>query len=229
MEHRRKINWKVWFLVFFFLAGIGFILAQRQKPTEPEYAGDPWTEVDKNKPSFTREEIADQAFETYSPLDKQGRAGEAICCLGPELMPTEPRGSIAGIKPTGFQQAKYPDVIGEDPPYLYNRCHLVAYRLSGENANVCNLITGTRYFNVTGMQPWESKVAAYIERTGNHVMFRVRPDFRGKELVARGVEMEAYSVEDQGKGISFHVYVFNVQPGIEIDYKTGYSKIDSEG
>lgn len=226
MKLRSKQNWKIWLVLFLLLTGIGFILSQREKPEPLEYTGEAWTEMDENKPSFTREEITDRAFESYSPLDKLGRAGEALCCLGQELMPDAPRGSIAGIKPTGFQQAKYPGVIDEDPPYLYNRCHLVAYRLSGENANVCNLITGTRYFNVSGMQPWESKVASYIERTGNHVMYRVRPDFHGKELVARGVEMEAYSVEDQGKGVSFHIYVYNVQPGIEIDYRTGHNRLE---
>ncbi|MBR2263770.1 MAG: DNA/RNA non-specific endonuclease [Firmicutes bacterium] len=226
MKHRSKQSWKIWLVIFLLLAGIGFLLSQRPKPVEMQYTGAAWDEVDKGKPSFTKEEITDRAFESYSPLDKLGRAGEALCCLGPELMPEGPRGSIAGIKPTGFQQAKYPGVIDEDPPYLYNRCHLVAYRLSGENANVCNLITGTRYFNVSGMQPWESKVASYIERTGNHVMYRVRPDFHGKELVARGVEMEAYSVEDQGKGVSFHIYVYNVQPGIEIDYRTGHNRLE---
>ena len=224
MRLRNQQKWKIWILVFFFLAGIGFILAQRPKQAAMEYTGDAWEAMDGNKPSFTREEITDKAFESYSALDGLGRAGEAFCCLGPELMPTEPRGSIAGVKPTGFQQAKYPGVIDEDPPYLYNRCHLVAYRLAGENANARNLITGTRYLNVEGMQPWETQVASYIERTGNHVLYRVRPDFHGRELVAHGVEMEAWSVEDRGEGISFHIYVFNVQPGILIDYRTGYSR-----
>ena len=149
-----------------------------------------------------------------------GRCGEAFACIGEEIMPTEERGVIGQIKPSGWQMAKY-DIV--DGKYLYNRCHLIGYQLSGENANERNLITGTRYMNIEGMLPFENMVADYIKETGNHVLYRVTPIFKDNELVARGVQMEARSMEDDGEGICFHVYVYNVQPGITIDYATGKS------
>ena len=157
--------------------------------------------------------------------------GAAFACLGKELMPTEERGAIGQVKPSGWQTVKYDSVDGK---YLYNRCHLIGYQLSGENANERNLITGTRYMNTEGMLPFENLVAAYIRETGNHVMYRVTPVFEGAELLSRGVLMEAYSVEDGGEGISFHGFVYNRQPGIEISYADGKSRLtqgaaDEEG
>lgn len=182
--------------------------------------------LNDNKPYFTDEEITTEAYESYSKLDSYGRCGPAMACLSREMMPKSPREEIGMIKPTGWHTVKYPDQIADR--YLYNRCHLIAWCLSGENANERNLITGTRYMNVQGMLPYEEQVANYLERTGNHVMYRVTPDFDGKNLLASGVLMEAYSVEDQGKGICFCVYCYNVQPGIEIDYRTGESRVDTK-
>ncbi len=192
----------------------------------PEYSGQPYAEINGNVPFFTAEEITAEAFEQYSELDELGRCGEAYSCVGKEIMPTEERGEIGHIKPSGWVQAKYFGVVDSEPPYLYNRCHLIAFCLAGENDNEKNLITGTRYMNVEGMLPWETRVADYIDRTGNHVLYRVTPDFRGEELVARGVLIEAYSVEDSGAGICFNVYCYNVQPGIVIDYMTGESWVE---
>lgn len=189
-----------------------------------KYSGQPYVEINDNIPFFTSNELTTETFEKYSSLDDLGRCGVAYACVGKEIMPTEERGEIGHIKPSGWKQAKYFGVVNSEPPYLYNRCHLIAYCLSGENANEKNLITGTRYMNVEGMLPWESKVASYVDDTGNHVIYRVTPDFRGDELVARGVMIEAYSVEDNGQGICFNVYCYNVQPGIVIDYMTGESR-----
>lgn len=177
--------------------------------------------IDNNEPSFTEAEMATESFETYSELDSLGRCGVAYANIGRELMPTEERGSIGMIKPSGWQTIKYENVDGK---YLYNRCHLIGYQLTGENANEKNLITGTRYMNVQGMLPFEDEVADYVRETGNHVLYRVTPDFQGDNLVVSGVEMEAKSVEDQGAGVSFHVYVYNRQPGIWIDYANGDSQ-----
>jgi DNA-entry nuclease len=188
----------------------------------PSYSGSPYIELHGNKPLFTEEEYTTESFETYADLDKLGRCGTAYACVGTELMPTEERGAIGHVKPTGWHTVKYNDLI--DGNYLYNRCHLIAYELSGENANEKNLITGTRYMNIQGMLPFENEVAAYVKKTQNHVLYRVTPVFEGKNLVASGVTMEAYSVEDSGEGICFYVYVYNVQPGIEIDYATGESR-----
>lgn len=186
-----------------------------------------FTVIAENIPSFTEKEITTEAYECYSELDELGRCGVAEACIGEELMPTEERGNIGMAKPTGWQTVKYDCVDGK---YLYNRCHLIGYQLTGENANEKNLITGTRYLNVEGMLLFENMVADYIEETGNHVMYRVTPVFEGDNLLATGVKMEAYSVEDEGEGIQFHVFCYNVQPGIEIDYQTGYSwEADSEG
>ena len=184
----------------------------------PAYSGTPYTEVNGNKPYFTEADLTTQSFETYSELDSLGRCGVAYANVGQDLMPTEPRGEIGAVKPTGWHLVKYDNVDGK---YLYNRCHLIAYMLAAENANPQNLITGTRYLNVTGMLPFENEVADYVHSTGNPCMYRVTPFFKGDELVARGVEMEAESVKDQK--ISFHVFVYNIQPGIEIDYTTGNS------
>ena len=176
-----------------------------------------------NVPGFTKEELTSKSYETYSPLDRLGRCGVAQACVGTDLMPTEERGSIGSVKPTGWQTVKYDCVDGK---YLYNRCHLIGYQLSGENANKENLITGTRYMNVDGMLPFENMVADYVKETGNHVLYRVTPIYDGDNLVAGGVQMEALSVEDGGEGICFNVYVYNCQPGVSIDYATGESQLD---
>lgn len=181
--------------------------------------------VNENVPQFEENEITTESFETYSDLDDLGRCGPAIACIGKDIMPTEERGAIGQVKPSGWQIAKY-DIV--DGKYLYNRCHLIGYQLSGENANEKNLITGTRYMNMEGMLPFENMVAAYIEETDNHVMYRVTPIFTENNLLADGVQMEAFSVEDNGKGISFNVFVYNMQPGIEINYLDGKSKLESE-
>ena len=145
--------------------------------------------------------------------------------LDREMMPKEERSEIGSIKPSGWKQNKYPGIVDSDPPYLYNRSHLIAYALTGQNANELNLITGTRHFNAVAMLPYELKVMRYLDHSDNHVLYRVTPYFKAKELVARGVEMEAYSVEDNGDGVCYHVFVYNVQPGIEIDYMTGENKL----
>ena len=182
----------------------------------PEYTDKIYTEINNNIPYFEESEHTTKAFENYSQLDSLKRCGVAYANICKEIMPTEKRGDISNVKPTGWKQAKY------DGKFLYNRCHLIGYQLAGENANELNLITGTNYFNVEGMLPFENKVAEYIEKNNNnHVLYRVTPDFKGDNKVASGVEMEAYSVEDNGRGISFNVYVYNVQPGITINYQTG--------
>lgn len=212
-------------LVVVMLYGILLLLAKKpviSLDDIPPYDGEAYIEVNGNIPFFTEEELLIESYEAYSGLDILGRCGEAVGCLSQELMPTEERGEIGMVKPSGWQSVKYPEEI--EDVYLYNRCHLIAWCLSGENANEENLITGTRYMNVEGMLPFENLVANYIDRTNHHVMYRVTPIFRGTNLVADGVLMEAYSVEDEGKGICFCVYCYNVQPGIEIDYQTGKSR-----
>lgn len=188
----------------------------------PGYAGEPYVVLADNVPGFTEEDLTTESYERYSPLDSLGRCGQAVACVGQDLMPTEERGAIGQVKPTGWHTVKYDLVDGK---YLYNRCHLIGYQLSGENANERNLITGTRYLNVTGMLPFENMVADYVRETNNHVLYRVTPQFDGDDLLAKGVELEALSVEDQGEGISFHVLCYNVQPGVEIDYATGESRL----
>ena len=192
----------------------------------PEYSGEPYVVLENNEPSFTQEEMETIPSEEYSPLDLLGRCGTAVARVGLETMPTEERGEIGQVKPSGWQTVRYNGLV--DGNYLYNRCHLIGFQLTGENANEENLITGTRYLNVEGMLPFENLVADYVEETGNHVLYRVTPEFQGDELVARGVLMEARSVEDDGEGISFCVFVYNVQPGIEIDYATGDSRLAGE-
>lgn len=188
------------------------------------YAGQPYIAVNGNIPYFSEEDLTAQSFESYSELDALGRCGTAYASIGLELMPTEERGNIGQLKPSGWHLIKYDIVNGK---YLYNRCHLIGYQLSGENANEKNLITGTRYLNVEGMLPFENMVADYVKETENHVLYRATPVFEGDNLLASGVLMEAESVEDKGEGILFCVYVYNVQPGILIDYATGESSPDS--
>lgn len=191
----------------------------------PEYTDSPYVVINDNEATFTEEEMTEEAFEEYNELDELGRCGETYANICVELMPTENRGNISSVKPTGWQTAEY-DIV--DGNYLYNRCHLIGYQLAGENANENNLITGTRYCNVEGMLPFENMVADYVEETQNHVLYRVTPIFEEDNLVASGVHMEAKSVEDDGEGIEFNVYCYNVQPGIEIDYATGESWLSDE-
>lgn len=189
----------------------------------PSYDSKPYTKVNNNKPFFKDYEIIGGSFEYYSNLDEFGRCNVAMASVGTDIMPTEPRESISSVKPTGWINVPY-DIV--DGRYLYNRCHLIGFQLTGENANKRNLITGTRYMNVDGMLPFENMVDDYIEKTGNNVMYRVTPVFTNNNLVADGVLLEAYSVEDNGKGICFCIYCYNVQPGIFIDYATGKSKLN---
>lgn len=186
----------------------------------PEYSGNPYVELNGNVPYFTDEELSTTAFELYSELDSLGRCGACYANVCKEIMPTEERGSIGMVKPTGWHTVKY-DCITDR--YLYNRCHLIGYQLAGENANEKNLITGTRYLNVDGMLPFENEVADYVDETDNHVLYRVTPVFSDDNLVASGVIIEAKSVEDKGAGVQFNVYCYNVQPGISIDYIDGQS------
>ena len=189
----------------------------------PEYSGKAYVAINGNDPTFSTAELTTTSYEKYSSLDKLGRCGTAIASVGKDIMPTEERGSIGDVKPTGWHTVKYDNIDGK---YLYNRCHLIGYQLTGENANTKNLITGTRYLNIEGMLPFENMVADYVEETGNHVAYRVTPIFEGNNLVASGVQMEGYSVEDNGDGICFNVYCYNVQPGITINYATGESSLE---
>lgn len=191
----------------------------------PAYSGSPYVAINNNVPYFTDNELTQTSYEYYSPLDSLGRCGVTVACVGQDLMPTEERGEIGSVKPTGWQTIKYDCVDGK---YLYNRCHLIGFQLSGENANTQNLITGTRYMNVDGMLPFENMVADYVKETNNHVMYRVTPIFDGNNLVANGVLMEAYSVEDSGSGVMFNVFCYNVQPGVVIDYATGNSSAEQQ-
>lgn len=186
--------------------------------TIPEYSGEAYVAINGNEPDFAETDLTTESYEFYSELDHLGRCGVTVACLGQDLMPTEDRESISHVKPSGWVQGQYDFVDGKS---LYNRCHLIGFQLAGENANEKNLITGTRYMNTIGMLPFENMVADYIKETDNHVMYRVTPIYDGDNLVASGVQMEGYSVEDEGDGIYFNVYVYNVQPGVEIDYATG--------
>ncbi len=192
----------------------------------PKYSGSPYTQVNDNWPYFSTDNLPTESFEYYSELDKLGRCGVCVANVGQDIMPTAERGSIGMIKPSGWHTVKYNDLI--DGNYLYNRCHLLGYQLTGENANEKNLITGTRYLNVQGMLPFENMIADYVISTANHVLYRVTPIFEGDNLVATGVLMEAYSVEDSGDGIRFNVFCHNVQPGIDIDYRTGESELSEQ-
>lgn len=188
----------------------------------PEFSNSPYVILNENQPNFSVSELVTKSYEKYSELDALGRCGVAIACVGIDIMPTEDRESIGSVKPSGWQSVKY-DIV--DGKYLYNRCHLIGFQLTGENANKLNLITGTRYMNVEGMLPFENMVADYVKETDNHVLLRVTPVFDGNNLVASGVIMEAYSVEDNGEGICFNVYIYNAQPGITINYATGESAL----
>ena len=187
----------------------------------PEYSGEPYIVLNNNKPDFDEEYFTTESFETYSDLDSLGRCGVAFANVGKDIMPTEERGSISQVKPTAWHSVKYDCVDGK---HLYNRCHLIGFQLTGENANEKNLITGTRYLNVVGMLPFENMVADYVKETNNHVLYRVTPVFEGDNLLAKGVQIEAESVEDNGEDILFNVFCYNNQPGIVLDYKTGESK-----
>lgn len=191
----------------------------------PAYSGKPYVALNNNVPTFEQSELVTKSYETYGALDALGRCTTVMACCGRDLMPTEDRGSISSVKPTGWVQAQYSIVNGGN---LYNRCHLIGWQISGENANERNLITGTRYFN-EAMIPFENMIADYIKETNNHVMYRVTPIFEGNNLVASGAVMEAWSVEDNGEGICFHVYMYNVQPGVVIDYATGQSYLEADG
>lgn len=195
--------------------------------TIPEYNGEPWVYVNNNIPFFTEDEITDKSFENYSELDELGRCGVAFACLSTDTQPNgEERGNISRVRPSGWKyngqnnNVKYDCVEGS---YIYNRCHLIMWALSAENDNALNLITGTRYLNIDGMLPWETEADEYVDETGNHLMYRVTPIYTGDNLVADGVLMEGYSVEDEGSGLSFCVYAYNVQPGVELNYATGES------
>lgn len=191
----------------------------------PEYDGVPYVEINDNEPEFTEAELTTEPYEEYSELDPLGRCGTAEACIGEDLMPDGEREDISEVEPTGWENREY-DIV--DGGYVYNRCHLIGFQLSGENANEENLITGTRYMNTKGMLPFENMVAEYVQETDNHVMYRVTPVFEGDDLVASGVQMEAESVEDGGAGICFNIYVYNVQPEIIIDYSTGANWADTD-
>lgn len=186
----------------------------------PQFSGKPFVVINNNKPYFTEKDLTTKSYESYGKLDNLGRCTVAMASISKDLMPTEKRKSITQVKPTGWQASKYDCVDGK---YLYNRCHLIGYQLTAENANNKNLITGTRYLNVEGMLPFENMVADYVKETNNHVLYRVTPIFDGDNLVASGVLMEGYSVEDKGEGIEFCVYAYNVQPNVNINYATGES------
>lgn len=189
----------------------------------PAFSGEPYTVLNNNEPEFSSDFLTTESYAFYSDLDEFGRCGVTYACLGVDLMPTDSRDSISRVLPTGWHSVEY-DSIGS----LYNRCHLIGFQLTGENANEKNLITGTRYMNTTGMLPFENLVADYLKETNNHVMYRVTPIFTGPNLIADGVQMEGWSVEDEGEGVCFNVFCYNVQPGILINYATGDSSLSSE-
>lgn len=187
----------------------------------PEYSGEPYIAIHGNEPYFEESDYTEESYEAYGELDALGRCTTVIANIGTELMPTQKRGEIGSVRPTGWHTLKFDFVDGR---YLYNRCHLIGHQLTAEDANEKNLITGTRYMNVEGMLPFENMVTDYIKETNNHVLYRVTPVFEGDDLVAKGVVMEARSIEDEGDGICYNVFVYNVQPGVEIDYATGEAK-----
>ena len=225
MKSCRKLSIVAVILLVSTLLSSCFLLPQKQSfdlSNVPNYSGDPCVAINDNKPDFSEAEITTVAYEKYSELDFWGRCGVAEACCGKELMPKadEERESISSVTPSGWIQAEYDFISGR---YLYNRCHLIGWQLTAENANEKNLIAGTRYLNIEGMLPFENMVADYIKETGNHVMYRVTPIYNGNDLLPCGVQMEGYSVEDNGEGISFNVYCYNVQPGVTIDYASGRS------
>ena len=240
MSQKKSNNSKIISILIMLVLAISFVILENSNssisneqttPTSsiinlndiPEYTNSPYVEINNNIPSFTKEDYTTKPFETYSDLDNLGRCGIAYANICTEIMPAqgEKRTEISMVKPSGWKNAKYEGIV--EGNYLYNRCHLIGYQLAGENANEKNLITGTRYFNVTGMLPFENMVADYVKETNNHVYYRVTPIFEENNLVASGVLMEAKSVEDNGEGILFNVYCYNVQPGIQINYATGES------
>ncbi|MBR6800691.1 MAG: DNA/RNA non-specific endonuclease [Eubacteriaceae bacterium] len=192
----------------------------------PPYEGEIYTVLNDNIPYFTVKNLAYKSYEFYSPLDSFGRVGVCFSVIGKDLMPDDEREGIGMIKPSGWHTVRYDDII--EGKYLYNRCHLIGFQLTGENANEKNLMTGTRYFNVEGMLPFENMVASYVRKTDNHVFYRVTPVFEKSDLVAKGVILEALSVEDNGEGISLNVFIHNIQPGVHIDYSTGESRLIKE-
>lgn len=228
-------------LLLYAFISVGCIVKTYDKPVEaetfitefdlkyiPEYSGKPYYELNNGVPFFKADELTTAPYEYYSPLDELGRCGECIACIGKEMMPTEKREGIGMIKPSGWQLVRYDGIVSGN--YLFNRCHLIGYQLTGENANECNLITGTRYLNEEGMLPFENKTASYIRKTNNHVMYRATPIFKGDDLLAYGVLIEAESVEDNGTGLRLNVFCYNVQPHINIDYSSGKSYLmDSDG
>lgn len=243
MKKSKKVfkNITLVFLIISFIVGSNIYISKIEKqPTEittisiknnnefsaDNYKNEPYIVINNNIPEFSKNEITTISYEKYGELDYLGRCTYAIACIGNDIMPTTERESISSVKPTGWHSVQY-DCI--DQNYLYNRCHLIAYQLSGENANEKNLITGTRYMNVEGMLPFENEIAEYVKATNNHVIYRVTPFFNNVDLVAQGVHMEAFSVEDNGKGIQFNVFCYNVQPDITIDYATGNSYLIKGG
>ncbi len=233
MPKRKKQNSKSLVATFLILVCIGGYSVYQENQKEvalpsynieeiPQYNGVDSIIINNNKPFFTESDYKNESYESYSEFDSLGRCGVAVANIGVDLMPTSERGSIGMVKPTGWHTVKY-DIV--DGKYLYNRCHLIGYQLTGENANQQNLITCTRQMNTKGMLTHENQVAEYIRNTNNHVLYRVTPIFEGENLVATGVEIEAYSIEDNGEGLEFNVFVYNVQDGIEIDYLTGESKL----
>lgn len=230
---RRRIYFVFILLFSFVLTGCEFDLPAFQVENVssfelsevPEYFGEDYVIINDNKTDFDEEHKRGPVFEVYGPLDKLGRCTYAFAKVGEETMPSQERGSIGGVKPSGWHTVKYDIVSGK---YLYNRCHLIGYQLTGENANENNLITCTRQTNTGAMLEFENQVAKYIEETGNHVLYRSTPIFYEDDLVAKGIHLEAYSVEDNGDGIEFNVFLYNVQKGIIIDYSTGESALESD-
>lgn len=208
----------------------GSILSWNGEDVIPSYSGTPWAEVHGNSPFFSESVRDSDVFESYSDLDDLGRCGQAYANICETLMPTEERGQIGQVKPSGWHTVKYPEQISD--LYLYNRCHLIGFQLAGENANEKNLVTGTRYLNIEGMLPFENEIADHVHETKHHVLYRVTPIFLDDDLVCRGVEMEAMCIEDNdktnGSGVCFHVFAYNVQPGIGIDYATGDSWVEGD-
>lgn len=208
----------------------GSILSWNGEDVIPAYSGTPWAVIHGNSPYFSEGEKDADVFESYSDLDGLGRCGQAYANICETLMPTEERGQIGQVKPSGWHTVKYPEQISD--LYLYNRCHLIGFQLAGENANEKNLITRTRYLNIEGMLPFEKEIADHVHETKHHVLYRVTPVFLGDDLVCRGVEMEAFCIEDNGKtngsGVCFHVFAYNIQPGIGIDYATGESWVEGD-
>ena len=228
MDLKRSLTallWSISLLLALLCGCQGVLPAQDSHQLEdiPAYSGEPYVILADNQPDFDLDDLTTLAFESYSQLDGLGRCGVAYANVGLETMPTQDRESISQVEPTGWINAQYEF---EDGGYLYNRCHLIGFQLTGENANERNLITGTRYMKVEGMLPFENMVCDYVSETGNHVLYRVTPIFEGANLLASGVQMEAISVEDEGEGVCFNVYVYNVQPGVEIQYATGANQLD---